>query len=180
MLQKDQDWWKEKIIRNKQANEGKNGNQIYFEKVSKLCKGKYKKVTQEITKRMEKENCNKVFENFNSMSDTTGSFNTLGIWGVKKKIFPSKQKSKIIAKKNEKGKLVTNPIELKKIYLNTFISRLRHRKIKHGFEELEFLKEYLCSSRLKICSMTRSSALTREKISKVLGNLKGNKSRDPH
>ena len=62
------------------------------------------------------------------MSDTTGSLNTNGMWVIKKKIFPSKRRGAILAKKNAKGKLVTNPAELKKLYLDTFVSRLRHRK----------------------------------------------------
>ena len=93
----------------------------------------------EINKRMENENFKRVSDNLKSMSDTTGSLNTNGMWVMKKKIFPSKRRGAILAKKNAKGKLVTNPAELKKLYLDTFVSRLRHRKIKPGFEELKFL-----------------------------------------
>ena len=53
------------------------------------------------------------------MSDTTGKFNTNGMWGVKKKIFPSKRMGPTVAKKNENGKLVTNPKELKILNLDT-------------------------------------------------------------
>ena len=82
----------------------------------------------EINKRMENENFKRVSDNLKSMSDTTGSLNTNGMWVIKKKIFPSKRRGAILAKKNAKGKLVTNPAELKKLYLDTFVSRLRHRK----------------------------------------------------
>ena len=102
------------------------------------------------------------------------------MWGIKKKIFPSKRKTSILAKKNGKGKLVTNPGELKKLYLDTFVSRLRHRKIKPGFEDLTFMKEYLCARRLEITSYTKASLLTRTKMDKVLNLLKNNKARDPH
>ena len=61
-----------------------------------------------------------------------------------------------------------------------FVSRLRHRKIKPGFEEMKVLKDYLCSIRLEICSRTKSSILTRSKLDKVLKHLKSNKARDPH
>ena len=134
----------------------------------------------EIAKLMEEDNFKKVSENFKSMSDTTGTINTNGMWALKKKTFPSKNRGPVVAKRNEKGKLVTNPVELKKLCLDTFVSRLRHRKIKPGFEEIKILKEYLCSSRLEYCSLTKSSALTRKKMETVLKSLKGNKARDPH
>ena len=73
-----------------------------------------------------------------------------------------------------------NPSELKKLYLDTFVSRLRHRKIKPGFEKLKILKDYLCSIRLEACSMSKSSAITRGKLDKVLKKLKSNKASDPH
>ena len=82
--------------------------------------------------------------------------------------------------KSGKGKLVTSPLELKIFYFDTFFSRLRHRKMKEGFEEMQKLKEYLCSIRLEHCSQTKSSPLTRQKLDKVLKNLKNNKARDPH
>ena len=46
------------------------------------------------------QNSEKVFKNFNSFADTSGVFNTNGMWKLKKKIFPSKNKSSILAKKN--------------------------------------------------------------------------------
>ena len=68
------------------------------ERIENLIKNK----ESEISSRMENENFKKVSENFGSMSDTTGSLNTNGMWSLKKKIFPSKRKGPIIAKKNGK------------------------------------------------------------------------------
>ena len=42
------------------------------------------------------------------------------------------------------------------------------------------MKDYLCSIRLEICSLSRSPPITREKVNKVLSQLKSNKARDPH
>ena len=85
-----------------------------------------------------------------------------------------------MAKKNGKGKLVTSPKELKDLYLDTFVSRLRHRSIKPGFEDLKFMKEYLCAKRLEVTSFTKAALLTRPKMDKVLKLLKNNKAKDPH
>ena len=60
----------------------------------------------EISRRMEKENAEKMYVNFLTLSDTTGSLNSNGMWALKKKHFPSKCKGPIIAKKNCKGKLM--------------------------------------------------------------------------
>ena len=125
----------------------------------------------EISKLLGETNAKKVFENFVSFSDTSGSCNTYGIWSLKKKIFPSKKKLSILAKKNENGKLVTNPTEL---------NSLGHRKIKPGFENLKILKEYLCSKRLELTMENKAPRLTRLKLDKVLKKLKNNKARDPH
>ena len=84
-----------------------------------------------------------------------------------------------MAKKNKKGKLITNPNELKALYLDTYVSRLRSRKILPGFENLKLLKEYLCQQRLKLSLTVPSSPITRTKLNKIFKSLKRNKSCDP-
>ena len=71
------------------------------------------------------------------MTNVTGTFNSNGLWKIKNKMFPSKRKKANMAKKNRKGKLITNPVELKSLYLDTYVSRLRHRMIMPGFENLQ-------------------------------------------
>ena len=146
------------------------------ERLSKLIDSK----DDEIAKYLETQNSEKVFKNFNSFADTSGVFNTNGMWKLKKKIFPTKNKSSILAKKNDNGKLVTNPMELKSLYLRTYVNRLRHRQIKPGFENLKLLKEYLCTKRLEITKENQAPRLTRNKMDRVLKDLKTNKARDPH
>ena len=55
------------------------------ERIENLIKNK----ESEMSSRMENENFKKVSEKFGSMTDTTGSLNTNGMWSLKKKIFPS-------------------------------------------------------------------------------------------
>ena len=71
------------------------------------------------------------------------------MWNLEKKYFPRKSKISILAKKNENEKLISNPEELKSIYLKTDINRLRHGDIKPGFQNIKLLKEYLCIKRLE-------------------------------
>ena len=126
----------------------------------------------EITKRVEEENFKIISENFKTMTNVTGTFNSNGLWKIKNKMFPSKRKKANMAKKNRKGKLITNPVELKSLYLDTYVSRLRHRKIMPGFENLQKLKEYLCQQRLKLSANVPSPPLTRKKLNTVLKSLK--------
>ena len=154
-------------------------NQSSYKKREKMAKLIEEK-EDEIKKHLEKENSSKVFENLSSFADTSGTCNTNGMWKQKKKLFPSKRKISILAKKNEKGKLITHPAELKELYLKTFVNRLRHRRIKPGFENLRFLKEYLCGRRLELTAARKSPKITRKKFDIVLKQLKNNKARDPH
>ena len=98
------------------------------------------------------------------MTNNSGNFNSIGLWKIKRKMIPSKKVKNNVAKKNSKGKLITNPSELKSLYLDTYVSRLRKRKIMPGFEKLMILKEYLCQQRLKLTEKVPSSPLTRNKL----------------
>ena len=76
-----------------------------------------------------------------------------------------------MSKKDSKGKLVSSPEELKNLYIDTYIHRLRHRPIKPGFELLKILKEELCAKRLKLVKMKPSQPWTIGKICVKFCNL---------
>ena len=61
-----------------------------------------------------------------------------------------------VGKKDIKGNLITNHEGLKKLYLRTYINRLRNRPMKEGFEDLKELKETLFKLRLKLCKKRKS------------------------
>jgi hypothetical protein len=75
---------------------------------------------------------------------------------------------------------VSSPEELKNLYIETYIHRLRRRPIKPGFELLKTLKEELCAKRLKLLEMKTCQPWTSKDLHKVLQSLKNNKSQDPH
>ena len=71
-----------------------------------------------------------VVDNFKGMERNDGNINHQGIWKMKKKYFPKlKLKTLPVAKKNLEGQQITNPEELKELYLNTFKYGLRHRPV---------------------------------------------------
>ena len=85
-----------------------------------------------------------------------------------------------ISKKNSNGRLISSPEELKDLYIETYVHRLRHRPVKPEFEELKCLKEELCSKRLELVKMKPYHPWGKDDLERVLKSLKKNKSRDPH
>ena len=97
---------------------------------------KLKKIEANITNKVQDANFKIISENFKSMINNSSNFNSNGLWKIKSKMFPSKKTRKNMAKKNKNRKLTTNPSELKSLYLETYINRLRNRKIMPGFENI--------------------------------------------
>jgi hypothetical protein len=65
-----------------------------------------------------------VIDNFKGMESNDGNRNHQGVWILKQKYFPKIKPTLPVAKKNLKGQLITNPEELKELYLDTFKWRL--------------------------------------------------------
>ena len=121
------------------------------------------------------ENLKKIKDNLTALSNTDGSMAVPGVWKLKKKIFPKNSVSLPVSKKGPNGRLVSNPDELKKLYLTTYKHRLRHRPIKPGFEQLKMLKEELCSKRLRLVKMRPNEPWAEKDLQTVLRSLKNNK-----
>ena len=76
----------------------------------------------------------KVMENFKSLSNQDGNLNNNNMWNVKRKVFPKNKESLPIAKKDSDGKFVSSHKQLKDLYLNTFVHRLRQRPVLDVFD----------------------------------------------
>ena len=73
------------------------------------------------------------------------------------KIFPKDHPFSANGKeKNIKNQLITNPNELKELYLKTFKHRLRHRPAQPGFEGLLDTQEELFKMRLEEAKKKKS------------------------
>ena len=68
------------------------------------------------------------------------NFSQNGMWKLRNKLHPSKQVDPPMAKKDAKGNVITAPHLLKKLYLDTYKDRLRHRDMKKEFEHVYYLK----------------------------------------
>ena len=106
-------------------------------------------IEEQVAEKCQEENRRKVMVNFGEMDGLDGNLVHRGIWKTKKKFFPKIKPSLPVGKKNQKGQLITNPEEWKNIYLDTFKYRLRHRRVKPGFEDLLEQQEELFKVRLE-------------------------------
>ena len=72
------------------------------------------------------------------------------LWELLKKKYPKCSPSIPVGKKDRFGNLISNHEGLKKLYLQTYVDRLRNRPIKEEFEELKILKEELFELRIEL------------------------------
>ena len=121
---------------------------------------------QEIAEICQEDNKQKVLENFNEADGTDGFLAHHGLWKLKKRLFPKITPSLPVGKKNLKGQLITNPEELKKLYLDTFIHRLRHRPVQPGLEEYFNKQEELFKLRLEQAKERKTQSWTMKQLEK--------------
>ena len=89
------------------------------------------------------------------------------MWKVKKKVFPKHTKPLPVAKLDKNGRLVSCPEELKTLYLETYIHRLRHRPIRPGLELLEKWKLELFQKRLQLVKLKKSEPWDKKNLKTV-------------
>ena len=132
-----------------------------------------------ISEQCEELNKRKVTENFKEIYGREGDLSHQGIWKIKKKYFPKIKPSLPAGKKNIKGQLITNPAELKELYLQTFQFRLRQRKAQPGFEDLLKHQEELFQLRLELAKDEETIPWKMSDLEEALKSLKSGKCRDP-
>ena len=139
-------------------------------------------VLQEIEKDISKQeaelNRDFIIKNFKKFSSNPENINLVEMWKVLKKMCPKYKKTVPIAKKDFKGKLVTDPKQLKKLLANEYKQRLRTRPTRPDMFDLEDRKNDIFEMQLKIASQASSSPWKLNDLDEALKNLKNNKSRD--
>ena len=69
---------------------------------------------------------------------------------------------------------------LEKLYLDTYVERLKPNKIEPELQNLEMLKEYLFRIRYENCKTEKSNTWTKNDLDEALKTLKNKKARDDH
>ena len=112
--------------------------------------------------------------------DPLDGFNQLKTWNLKKKLAPKNTLEASAAKKDSQGNLITDRTKLEKLYLETYLTRLKPNEITPGLEQLEEMKSYLYQSRLDLCSERKSPDWNMDDLENVFKSVKNNKARDAH
>ena len=76
-------------------------------------------MTDNITKLVSEKNRDKLYENFKDLDQTESGTFANSIWSIKKRVFPKQSANFPAAKTDINGKSVTNPDQIKDIYLTT-------------------------------------------------------------
>ena len=139
-----------------------------------------KEIEEELANSVSKSNFEKIKETLSQLESKNGSFSSAGLWKAKQKIVPKYVKPLPVAKIDSHGRLVSDPEELKQLYINTYIHRLRQRPIRPGYQELEVFKNELFNKRMQLLKMQQFKPWKLKDLRFVLRSLKKNKSRDPH
>ena len=133
------------------------------------------KLDEIIAEECSEENFQKIKDNFECLSGKKHQLNCNGMWNLMKKVFPKNAPPLPVGKMDSRGQVITNPEELKELYLETYTHRLRHRPIKEDFSYLKELKETLFDLRLKLCKLRKSDPWDENDLERVLKGLKKNK-----
>ena len=141
---------------------------------------KLEQVFDDIATICAQENKEKVEEYLNGNSDGLEGFNQAKIWSLKKKLAPKNSEEPPMAKKDSKGNLISDKSLLEKLYLDTYVNRLKPNKMASGLEDLEELKEYLFKLRYENCKAKKSKDWSVDDLEKALKSAKNNKARDAH
>ena len=142
-----------------------------------MLKQRLKKLDK-IIENMSSEQNAKIVEDHVANLTVAGNFSQNGMWKLKKSLHPL-QSDPPMAKYDKSGNLITAPPLLRKLYLDTYVHRLRHREIRPELTEVYRLKTTLWNRRLEVLKSNKTQNWTLDDLTKTLKGLKNNKARDP-
>ena len=140
---------------------------------------KLKEAEEKVTNLMADENAKVVEEHLSQLNSINGNFSQIKMWKLKNKLLP-RPTDPPMAKKDKGGNLVTAPLPLKKLYLQTYKERLAQRPIKAEYQDIYKLKSDLWMLRYEDLKCRKSQPWTLENLNKAIKGLKINQSGDPN
>ena len=113
------------------------------------------------------------------MESVDGNFSQIYFWKIKNKLCPPSKEAPM-AKIDEKGNIITAQETLRKLYLDTYTKRLKHREMDDKLLDVYFLKTDLWKSRLHMIRKLKTPPWTKSNVEMVLRSMKNNKTIDPN
>ena len=136
------------------------------------------KIDSEIAEIEALQNRNKIIKNFKALSDNPESVNLQQMWKKHKRLWPKWGSNLPTAKKNHKGKLISNPGAIKLLLAREYKDRLRRRPVRSDFADMRKRREEIIKLKLFLAGRKKSRDWTMDDIEEALKNLKNNKSAD--
>ena len=124
---------------------------------------------------MASKNAKDISDQVAQFDSLDGQFNQIGMWKVKKTLFP-RAKDPPTAKKDDFGNLITAPSALRTLYLSTYKNRLEHRKMDERYKDIRQLKNELWEIRFESLKGKPSNPWIIVYLENATNN---NQSRDP-
>jgi hypothetical protein len=104
------------------------------EKAKSEAEAKLGLIEEQISSLSSARNMKTVQGHIQSIRANGGRFSQTGMWRLKNKLWP-KEQDPPMAKCDEKGNLISAPSALKQLYLQHYVKKLEHRKIKEDYLE---------------------------------------------
>ena len=145
-------------------------------------KNRIRIIEEELKKETTEENMKCVMTSLRKIGSKGSSLKGEGrtkMWKILHKYYPKHLNAVPVGKKDVSGNIITNHKELKHLYLETYMNRLRNRPMKTGFEKLQNLKTDLFNLRLKASKIRKSNPWTLKDLENAANGLKNEKARDP-
>ena len=117
-------------------------NSTYCPVQKRKFQDKLKEEEDKLTTMMADKNIQFIKEHLLQLDSIEGNFNQMKIWKLKNKLLP-RPSDPPMAKKDKGGNLITAPLPLKKLYLETYKERLSQRPMKAEYKDIFRLKNYL-------------------------------------
>ena len=165
-----------KLIKRKELKKSLLSNKCML--VKTIISNLIENIELELSEMCAEENYKIISKQIKNISNLEGGLSKLKMWQVRKSVSP-RAKDPPMAKHDTSGNLITTKEPLKKLYLETFVDRLRTRDIIPGLNYLKELNEELWDERMEQISENKTPDWTLENLEVVLKSLKNGKARDP-
>ena len=117
-------------------------------------------------------------DNFKRFSEDPLNVNLHQVWKTMNKLWPKVGTTKPTAKKNYKGRIISEPNEIKKLLSKEYKERLRDRPIRPDLTHLIGRRKRIFLMKLKLSEANHSCLWTMKNLETALKDLKTNKARD--
>ena len=105
---------------------------------------------KQLLRRRPRKIVTKIVENFKSLSENPENINVQQMWKLSKKLWPKSGTTLPIAKRNQRGKIVTGPREIRNVLAREYKDRLRSRPLRPDLKDLKKRKKLIFKMKIKL------------------------------